>query len=212
MIIDTHFGLPAPIADALRGAPSPARAPTRAKTDGKSPAPAGRRFRLPRLGRIAFAGLALSASLGMEGYAATPSLQGRWVMAAQGSHFVESVTGPAPDQAVLTVRRDDHDAFAYDLVESRKGEEVARGAYDISFKGAPSTSSVDGTVLAVSGSRQADGDVVIEAPPVGQVHALIHMHQTGPNTAVLDHEVRTPGGSTTLESIVLVRTEQTASN
>ncbi|MGC1304005.1 MAG: hypothetical protein WA840_16685 [Caulobacteraceae bacterium] len=202
MIIDTHFGLPLPIADALRG-----HAPASGKPQSQAQPP---RQRSGRLGRIAFLGLALSAGLGMESYAATPSLQGRWVMTPQNSTFQESVMGPAPDKAVLTVRRDDRDAFSYELVESRNGTEVARGAYDISFAGAPSTSSVDGAVLKVSGSRQADGDVVIEAPPVGQVHAVIRVRQTGPDTAVLDHEVRTPDGATTLEEIGLIRADQTA--
>jgi hypothetical protein len=155
-------------------------------------------------------GLALTVGLGAQSFAATPSLEGRWTMAPAQSSFEETVTGPAPDAAVVTVTRDDARHLAYRLVESRAGAEVARGAYDIAFGGDGSTSSVDGERLQVAAERGADGDVVIRAPQVGKDQAVIRMRRTGPDTAILEHDVVSGGAVRRLETITLIRSQQTA--
>lgn len=152
-------------------------------------------------------GLGLMIGLGAQSYAATPSatFQGRWAMAPEGSTFQEAVTGPAPDAAVLVVTRDDADRFAYQLVESRRGAEVGRADYDVSFAGPGSTSTVDGQGLAISAARDARGDITLQAPRVGASQASIHVRRTGPDTAVLEHDVDTGDGLLRLEAISLVR-------
>jgi hypothetical protein len=156
-------------------------------------------------------GLALTVGLGAQSFAAEPGLQGRWIMSAPQSSFEEGVTGPRPDAATVIVTRDDPQRLAYQLVESRAGTEVARGDYDISFRGGASTSSVDGSSLAVDAVRQAAEDVVIRAPRIGREQASIRMRQTGPDTAELEHDVAGPSGVRRLEVISLVRADETAS-
>jgi hypothetical protein len=155
--------------------------------------------------QAALLGLGLLVGLGAQSYAAEPGLQGRWAMAPEASSFREAVTGPRPDTALLVVTRDDRDRFAYQLVESRDGAEVARAAYDVSFAGGGSTSSVEGRDLAISAARDSRGDVVLRAPPIGASQAAIHVRRTGPDTALLEHEIETAGGVLRLETIALVR-------
>ena len=166
----------------------------------------------PRPWQAALVGLALMAGIGAQSYAATPSnLEGRWAMAPAQSSFQEAVTGPAPDAALLTVTRDDADRFAYQLIETRAGAEVARAAYDASFAGASSTSRVDGAGLAITATRDRDGDVVLRAPKVGASQAAIHVRRTGPDTALLEHDVDTRQGVVRLETISLVRVNRDGS-
>jgi hypothetical protein len=156
--------------------------------------------------QAALVGLGLLVGLGAQSYAATPtSLEGRWTMAAGGSSFQEAVTGPAPDKALLLVTRDDASRFAYQLIESRRGAEVARAAYDVSFAGPGSTSTVDGQGLEISASRDARGDIIMRAPRVGMSQASIHVRRTGPDTALLEHDVETGEGLVRLETISLIR-------
>ncbi len=155
----------------------------------------------------AILGLGLMAGLGAQSYAAAATLQGRWAMAPQGSSFEEAVTGPAPDAATLVVTRDDPHRFAYLLVERRGGVEVARAAYDAAFDGAPSTSQGDGTGLKIRAERDGRGDVVLLAPRIGGSQAAIHVRRTGPDSALLEHEVATEQGVLRLETISLVRAD-----
>ncbi len=155
--------------------------------------------------------MGLAAGFATQGYARTTSLEGRWTMAPALSSFEEQVTGPAPDQATVVFTRDAPDRLTYELSESRRGLPVAHGAYDVSFAGAGSTSSVDGTRLPVTAERDAGGDVVIRAPAVDGLQALIRVRRTGPDTAMLEHEVQGAGGARQLERISLVRSG-TASN
>jgi hypothetical protein len=206
MISDTRFGLPLAFSDALRAARrSRAATATGARLQGEGAAAGLLRSRGGHAWRAAVAGMVMAVGFGSQGYAATSSLEGRWTMASRSSSFQESITGPAPDTATVTVTQDDRDRLVYDLVESRRGAEVARGAYDISFAGAPSTSQVDGSVLEVSATRDARGDVVIRAPAVGTSQATIHVRRTGPDTALLEHDIEGADGATTLEAISLVR-------
>jgi hypothetical protein len=152
----------------------------------------------------------LAAGFATQGYAAASSLEGRWTMARALSSFQEEVTGPAPDQATVIVTRDDHDRLAYELSESRHGVPVARGVYDLSFAGAGSTSSVDGTSLPVTAERDARGDVVIRAPAVDGLQALIRVRRTGRDTALLEHAVEGAAGAHELERISLVRSDAPA--
>lgn len=166
---------------------------------------------LSRGWRASLLGLGLMVGLGAQAHAAAASLEGRWTMAQRGSSFQEAVTGPAPDDATLVVTRDDPQRFAYQLVERRGGVEVARAAYDVSFDGATSTSRVGGEGLRISAERDARGDVVLRAPKVGGSQAAIHVRRTGPDTALLEHEVATDGGVLRLETISLVRTDDEGS-
>ena len=149
--------------------------------------------------------MTLAVGFATQGYAGTTSLEGRWTMAPASSSFEERVTGPAPDQAIVVVSRDDADHLSYELSESRHGVAVAYGAYDLSFSDALSTSSVDGASLPVTAERDARGNVVIRAPAVGGLQALIRVRRTGPDTATLEHEVQGASGSRQLERISLVR-------
>ncbi len=210
MANDERFGLPLSLAEALRADPS-AKAAVLAqlleeteRTPQRSSSP---RDRLGRHWRAALAGMTLAVGFATQGYAGETSLEGRWTMAPAQSSFEERVTGPAPDQATVVVTRDEPGHLSYELNESRRGVPVARGAYDLSFVDALSTSSVDGTRLAVSVERDARGDVVIRAPAVGGLQALIRMRRTGPDTALLEHEVQGDAGSRQLERISLVRIE-----
>ena len=126
-------------------------------------------------------------------------------MARAGSSFQEAVTGPAPDAALLVVTHDDAQRFAYELIESRAGEEVSRGAYDVSFSGSPSVSNVDGADLEITAARDAQGEVTLRAPRIGRTQAYIHVRRTGPDTAEIEDEVATDGAVMRLETISLVR-------
>ena len=189
----------ATLASLLEQAETPVRQPRATGANG------GQRW------RTTLAGLGLAAGFATQGFAGTTSLEGRWTMARAQSSFLEQVTGPAPDQATVVFTRDDQDHLSYELDESRRGVPVAHGAYDLSFAGAGSTSSVDGTRLAVTAERDAEGDVVIRAPAVDGLQALIRVRRTGPDTATLEHEVQSADGARQLERINLVRSE-TASN
>ena len=156
------------------------------------------------------AGMTLAVGFATQGYAGTTSLEGRWTMAPALSSFEESVTGPAPDHATVVVSRDDPAHLSYELSESRRGVPVAYGAYDLSFGDALSTSSVDGSRLPVTAVRDAQGDVVIRAPAVDGLQALIRVRRTGPDTALLEHEVQGAAGSRQLERISLVRSDAMA--
>ena len=213
MFDDARFGLPlsleealstdpsreaAQLAQLLREADGATQAQTRAPREGRR-----------RVWRNTMAGLALATAVANSAAHAatpTPSLQGRWTMAPAASSFQEGVTGPAPDHATMTVSQDDPHHFTYELVERRGGAEVARGVYDLSFGDAASTTRVDGADLKVEASRAANGDVLIEAPPVGALRAVIRVLRTGPDTAVLEHDVEDAGRTMAVERISLVRT------
>lgn len=220
MTLDARFGLPLSLAEALRADPSPAAAALAELMADEGPPPRPRRAR-PWRSALAGLGLAAACAAAAPSYAqaatqaATPiaaqvaapaGLEGRWVMAAQGSAFSESVTGPAPDRVVVVVSRDAPDRLAYELVESRGGREVARSAYDVSFAaGAASRSRASGAELAITGEREPSGDVLLRAPPVGGMRAVIRVRRTGPDSAVLEHAVEGPAGRTPLERVDLVR-------
>jgi hypothetical protein len=155
-------------------------------------------------------GLALTVSLGAQSFAAAPSLQGRWTMVPAGSSFEETVTGPRPDAVTMSVTRDDPARLTYELVESRGGEEVARGDYDLSLSGAGSTSSVDGAKLNVVAEREPAGDIVVLGPRIAGAQAAIRVRLTGPDSAVLEHEVSNDGRVRRIETISLVRAEAVA--
>lgn len=174
-----------------------------------------RAARRRRAGRAAYAMLAsvgLALGVAGHGYAATPSLEGRWAMAGASSSFNEALTGAAPDTATVVVTRDDGQHLAYQVSEMRQGVEVARAKYNISFNGAASTSQVGETVRAVTADRDARGDVVIRAPSVGSVQALIRFRRVGANAAVLEHVLDEGGQSVQLEQIYLIRADTQASN
>ena len=205
MVDNTRFGLPLSLTEALRADPSPQAAALADLLADDAPV---RRTFSPARGRrwrAALAGLTLAAGCVTQGNAATSSLEGRWIMAPALSSFQEAVTGPAPDQATVIVTRDDHDRLAYELSESRSGVPVAHGSYDVSFAGATSTSSVDGARLPVTAERDARGDVVIRAPAVDGLRALIHVRRTGQDTALLEHTVEGVDGAHELERISLIR-------
>ena len=207
MFDDDRFGLPLSLAEALRTDPSREAAQLAEllqEAERPSPASASRQARR-RVWRNTMAGLALATAVGSAAQAATPSLQGRWTMAPAQSSFREAVTGPAPDHATMTVSQDDPGHLTYELVERRDGAEVARGVYDLSFGAAASTTRVDGADLKVEASRAANGDVLIQAPPVGALRAVIRVLRTGPDTAVLEHDVEDAGRAIAVERISLVR-------
>ncbi len=214
MTLDERFGLPLSLAEALRADPSPEAAELASLLEQGRPTP--RRTSVRQRGgvaprwRAALAGIGLAAGFAAQGHAGPTSLEGRWTMAAALSSFEEQVTGPAPDQATVVVTRDAPDRLSYELSESRRGRPVAHGAYDVSFAGG-GASWVDGTWLPVTAERGAGGEVVIRAPAVDGLQALIRVRRTGPDTAVLEHEVEGATGARWLERISLVRNE-TASN
>ena len=156
------------------------------------------------------AGLALAIAMCAPGQAATPDLEGQWVMSPNGSSFQEAATGPAPDGATMTVTRDDRGGLAYELVESRAGSEVARAAYDLSFDGGASRSLVQGSTREITAARDTRGGVVIQAPAVGGWRALIRIRMTSPDTAVVEHEIDGEGRVIRLETISLVRSDVAA--
>ena len=166
---------------------------------------------LGRRWRVALAGVSLAVGVATQGHAHTSSLEGRWTMAPALSSFEEQVTGPAPDKATVVFTRDSPDRLSYELSESRRGAPVAHGTYDVSFAGAGSSSSVDGARLSVTAERVAGGDVVIRAPAVDGLQAMIRVRRTGPDTALLEHEVQGASGARRLERISLVR-DETASH
>ena len=212
MADDDRFGLPLSLKEALRADDSPDAALLANLLDQAEPrtprSPGGRRRRWKAaLTGATLAGVSLAAGFATQGYASATGLQGRWTMAAAQSSFEERVTGPAPDQATVVVSRDEPGHLSYELNESRRGVPVAHGAYDLSFVDALSTSSVDGMRLPVTVERDAQGVVVIRAPAVDGVQALIRMRRTGPDTALLEHEVQGAAGSRQLERISLVRSD-----
>ena len=215
MSFDERFGLPLSLTEALRADPSPDAAVLASLLEegGSSPPRVGS----PRTGgwrhrwRSALAGVSLAAGLATQGHAGTTSLEGRWTMAAAQSSFEEQVTGPAPDQATVVFTRDAPDRLTYELSESRRGVPVAYGTYDVSFSGAGSTSSVDGTRLQVTAERDAGGEVVIRAPAVDGLQALIRVRRTGPATAPLDPEGQGAAGPRRVARLSLMRSP-TASN
>ena len=207
MTKDARFGLPLSLPEALRADPSPVAA-TLAELIEAQDAPPRRRSQSPRPWQAVLTGLALSVGLGAQSYAADlASLQGRWEMSPARSSFQEAVTGPAPDAATLVVTRDDARSLIYQLIERRDGAEVSRGAYDVSFAGASSTSSVGGAELPVTASRDARGAVTIRAPQIGGQQASIRVRRTGPDTAVIEHDVASAQGVLRLETIALIRAE-----
>ncbi len=220
MANDERFGLTLSLVEALRADPSPDAgelADLLAETDGDEEDVQEENAREvvwrrapPHPWAALAASMALCIGFAGQGHAAGATLpganlQGSWRMAAASSVFQEAVTGPAPDTATVTVARDDGDGLAYQLIETRGGVEVARGAYDVSFIGAPSTSSVDGATLRVVAIRDADGGVLIKAPSVDGLQASIHMRRTGVDTALLEHDVVGSRGLMTVERISLVR-------
>ena len=227
MLHDERFGLPLSLGEALRADPSREAAQLAQLLDeDESPQrTAGLRRRRDHTWRTILASLAIATAVGTSGHAATVTftpaslpvsslqtarlpasgLEGHWIMAPATSSFREAVTGPAPDQATMTVSRDDPDHLNYELVELRGGEEVARGAYTLSFGGAASVTRVDGADLRVSAARTSDGGVLIQAPQVGDLRAVIHVRRTGPDTAVIEHDVEEGGRPVEVERISLVR-------
>ena len=207
MIEDARFGLPLSLAEALRVDPSPQAALLAGLLVEDEPVRERAGPKRGRSWRTALTGMTLAAGFASHGYAASTSLEGRWVMAPALSSFLEAVTGPAPDQAVVIFTRDDHDRLAYELSETRHGVPVAHGTYNLSFAGAASTSSVDGASLPVTAERDAQGDVLIRAPAVDGLQALIRVRRTGRNTALLEHAVQGVDGAQELEKISLVRSD-----
>ena len=206
MTKDTRFGLPLSLGEALRADGSPVAAKLADLIEqGEGPRTDRPEARRACAWRAGLAGLALCASLGAQAYAAAPSLQGRWIMAPDRSRFEEGVTGPAPDAATLVVSQDNAERLTYALVETRGGREVASAAYDISFAGRASTSAVDHVRMQVQGAREADGGVVIRAPSVDGLQASIHLRRTGPDSALLEHEVSGADSALRVETISLVR-------
>ncbi len=210
MVDDERFGLPLSLTEALRRDPSRQAAMLAdLLDDGRSVqrTPSADRSGFTRRWRVALAGLTLAMGFAAQGHAGTTSLEGRWTMAPALSSFEETVTGPAPDQATVVFTRDDPDHLSYRLSESRRGVRVAEGAYDLSFAGARSTSWVDGASLPVTAERDGRGDIVIRAPAVNGLQALIRVRRTGPDTAMLEHDVESAAGARQLERISLVRVE-----
>ncbi|MBE7219113.1 MAG: hypothetical protein INR64_11635, partial [Caulobacteraceae bacterium] len=80
----------------------------------------------------------------------------------------------------------------------------ARASYAVTY-GGPSISRVGGAVLAVQGERAPDGDVVIRAPAVDGLQAVIRVHRAGAANAVIEHAVEGPQGAATLERLDLAR-------
>ena len=209
MALDERFGLPLSLAEALRADPSP-QAARLADLLEEGLARTGRPVHMQeatiqRSLSVMMAALALALGCATYSYAGPTSLEGRWAMAPSSSRFEEQVTGPAPDQAIMVVSRDDRDHLSYELDESRSGVPVAHGSYELSFVDALSTSRVDGMSLPVTAARDARGDVVIRAPAVDGLQALIRVRRTGPDTAILQHEVESAAGARELERISLVR-------
>ena len=203
---DARFGLPLSLVEALELDRSPqARDLARLLQDGPPARPAGRRGRMAGWAAPA-AALAGALSMAAPGYASAASLAGRWVLAPQGSSFAEGVTGRAPDRAVVEVSEDSAKRFAYEVVESRDGVEVARAAYTVSYPTGASTSRIGDSVARAAGARDAAGGVVITAPAVDGFQALIRFDPTAEGGAEIQHAVQGPQGVTVLETLRLTRT------
>ena len=201
---DARFGLPLSLVEALELDSSPqARDLAALLQDARPAAPMPRRRTAAWAAPIA--ALAAALAMGAPGYAAAAGLEGRWVLAPQGSSFAEGVTGLAPDHAVVEVSHDDAKRFAYKVVESRDGVEVARAAYAVAYADGSGTSRIGATVMPVAGARDADGGVVITAPAVAGLRASIRFRSTGGDTAELEHAVEGPQGATVLETLRLTR-------
>ena len=99
-----RFGLSLSLVEALRVDPSPDAVVLADLLVRADPPP---RTSQKRSRRMAMVGLAVVAlGVGVHGYAAAQTLEGRWTMAPGQSSFQESATGAAPDAAVMTVPRD----------------------------------------------------------------------------------------------------------
>ena len=160
----------------------------------------------PFPGAAVSAAMALvAASAAAPAQGATPTLEGRWIMAPAQSSFREDLTGPAPDTASMIVSRDDGRRLSYQLIESLNGAEVARGAYDLSLSGDASSASVDGRQRQVSVVRDANGEVVVRSPSRRGAQVVIRLKRTGSDTATIEHDLETAQGSVVLEKIALVR-------
>lgn len=208
MTQDARFGLPLSLVEALQADSSPvARTLAELMEDAPPPSEPARRSAAMSW-RVLFAGLSLAAAAGAQAHAAQPTLAGRWSMAPAQSRFVEAVTGPAPDAATWIVTRDDRDRLAYQLIETRRGARPVRATYDVAV--ADARSAAAGPALEVTAVRDAAGDVVIRAPPVDGLQALIRVRRTGRDTAVLEHAVQGAAGATEVERISLVRAPASA--
>ncbi len=202
MASDPRFGLPLSLVEALRRDTSP-RAAELADLLEQEPAPVRRRSWSKRSAVVA--GMAATlAGLSSTAMAADAGMVGRWVMAPQASSFHEALTGAKPDKVVVVVTRDDRRGFDYQVEESRAGAPVARASYAVSYAG-PSVSRTGGAVLRVNGARASNGDVVIRAPEVDGLQAVIRVHRDGPGAAVIEHAVEGASGSTPLERLQLAR-------
>ena len=204
MTQDARFGLPLSLVEALKADPSPVARTLAELMEDAPPAPEPARRSAVASWRGLLAGLSLAAVAGVQAHAAEPTLAGRWSMAPAQSRFVEAVTGPAPDAATWIVTRDDRDRLAYQLIETRRGAPPVRATYDVAVADARSAAAA-GPDLEVTAVRDAAGDVVIRAPPVDGLQALIRVRRTGRDTAVLEHAVQGAAGATEVERISLVR-------
>ena len=206
---DARFGLPLSLVEALRADRTPVAAELAdmlADDDAPCPTPPPRPLRTALFGLAAMVG----ASVATSSHATTSTLEGRWTMRPEASSFQERVTGPAPDVAVMVVTRDDADHLTYELIESRRGSETARAAYDVSFDGAPSTSRAGGAAVGVTAARDVAGAVLVRGARVGPYQAVIRVRRTGRDTATLEHTVEGPKGVDTLERLSLIRTDGAA--
>lgn len=204
MTQDARFGLPLSLVEALKADSSPvAHDLAELLEDAPAPRPVQARRAQSGAWRALLAGVALAAAAGAPAYAAQPSLAGRWSMAASDSRFVEAVTGPAPEAATWIVTHDDRDRLAYQLIETRRGATPVRASYDVAVADARSAPAA--SKLEVTAVRDAAGDVVIRAPVVDGLQALIRVRRTGRDTAVLEHAVQGAEGSTEVERISLIR-------
>ena len=161
-----------------------------------------RRHLLP----VLLAGAAAASVALPAASASAQSLLGTWVLAPERSSFVEAVTGPAPQAGEWTVSRDDGDRLVYTLVETRDGDVVARGTYDVSLHGGPSQSRVDGDVRDVVAERASDGSTIIQAPAVAAWRASIRIHTINAKEAVIEHVVSGPSGDMVVERLMMERT------
>ena len=207
MSSDARFGLPLSLVEALEmdsSAPARDLVQMLREPEPTRPAQTGKRRRMVAWS-LPLLALASSVLLAAPSYAAGASLEGRWVLVPEASSFNEAVTGLAPDHAVVRVTRDDAKRFAYNVVESRDGVEVARASYAVVYAGGTGARRVDNTVLRVTAAKTTAGDVVITSPAVNGMHAWIRFRRTGDNTAEIQHEIEGPQGSTSLETLRLTR-------
>lgn len=211
MSTDARFGLPLRLADALNQESSAGAAMlggfSEQRPNAKTPSPG--RWVGPRL---AAAGAGAAAALVAQAHAAVPSLQGRWTMDPAQSQFYEPLTGPAPDSVTVVVARDTPQRLQYQLVERRGGVEIGHAAYALSFSGGPSVSIADGRKRKVSAARDPAGAVVVFGPKTANARVVIRLQPTGPDRAVLEHDLEAGGRSVPIERIALVRSGEVASN